>query len=144
MMSLKSAKTANIDVGIPNTPDFLQDVDRTGSADWRFYATGVVLCLVNLMAAWDATTLSIALPVGASPVRINLLGVELTSVRTDDSEDTTGFNIQHLLAGARFSRRSDEFLAVIRYALRGLWQKGNAPYGTARLRRGIVRRCCLQ
>lgn len=31
--------------------------------DWRFYATGVCLALVNLVMAWDATAISIALPV---------------------------------------------------------------------------------
>ncbi|KAJ4297665.1 hypothetical protein N0V90_005559 [Kalmusia sp. IMI 367209] len=30
--------------------------------DWRFYATGVCLALVNLVMAWDATAISIALP----------------------------------------------------------------------------------
>ncbi|KAF2256814.1 MFS general substrate transporter, partial [Trematosphaeria pertusa] len=29
---------------------------------WRFYATGVCMCLVNLVMAWDATAISIALP----------------------------------------------------------------------------------
>lgn len=31
--------------------------------DWRFYATGVCLALVNLALAWDSTAISIALPV---------------------------------------------------------------------------------
>jgi hypothetical protein len=31
--------------------------------EWRFYATGICLCLLNLVAAWDATALSLALPV---------------------------------------------------------------------------------
>ncbi|KAL1606712.1 hypothetical protein SLS60_004119 [Paraconiothyrium brasiliense] len=30
--------------------------------DWRFYATGICLALVNLVMAWDATAISIALP----------------------------------------------------------------------------------
>lgn len=31
--------------------------------DWRFYATGVCLALVNFVLAWDSTAISIALPV---------------------------------------------------------------------------------
>jgi hypothetical protein len=31
--------------------------------EWRFYATGICLCLLNLVAALDATALSLALPV---------------------------------------------------------------------------------
>lgn len=31
--------------------------------DWRFYATGVCLAVVNLALAWDSTAISIALPV---------------------------------------------------------------------------------
>lgn len=35
----------------------------TLEVDWRFYATGICLALVNLVMAWDATAISIALPV---------------------------------------------------------------------------------
>ena len=34
--------------------------------DWRFYATGVCLAVVNLALAWDSTAISIALPVCAT------------------------------------------------------------------------------
>jgi hypothetical protein len=33
------------------------------AVDWSFYATGCSLCLVNLVIAWDATAVSVALPV---------------------------------------------------------------------------------
>jgi hypothetical protein len=33
------------------------------AVEWRFYMTGCCLCLLNLVAAFDATALSIALPV---------------------------------------------------------------------------------
>jgi len=39
----------------------------TIEADWRFYATGICLALVNLVMAWDATAISIALPVRLAP-----------------------------------------------------------------------------
>ena len=41
------------------------------AADWSFYATGGSLCLVNLIIAWDATAVSIALPV-CSPNRLTM------------------------------------------------------------------------
>ena len=47
--------------------DLLKEVERVGSVvsvvDWRFYSTGTCICLLNLLVAWDATSLSIVLPV---------------------------------------------------------------------------------
>lgn len=43
--------------------DLLREVEKVASVDWRFYTTGACLCVVNLVAAWDTTTLPIALPV---------------------------------------------------------------------------------
>lgn len=47
--------------------DLLKEVEHLKEVvevvDWRFYATGVCMCLVNLVMAWDATAISIALPV---------------------------------------------------------------------------------
>jgi len=34
--------------------------------DWRFYSTSACLCLLNLVAAWDATSLAVVLPVRGS------------------------------------------------------------------------------
>jgi hypothetical protein len=39
------------------------------ATDWSFYATSGSLCLVNLVIAWDATAVSIALPVCVAPWR---------------------------------------------------------------------------
>ena len=36
------------------------------TVDWGYYSTVACLCLLNLMAAWEATTLSVALPVRSS------------------------------------------------------------------------------
>jgi hypothetical protein len=48
--------------------DLLREVEKVVSLDWRFYTTGACLCLVNLVAAWDATSLPIALPVSNKPI----------------------------------------------------------------------------
>jgi hypothetical protein len=40
-----------------------EKMEKVASVDWQFYATGLCLCLLNLVAAWDATALSLALPV---------------------------------------------------------------------------------
>jgi hypothetical protein len=50
--------------------DLMKEVEKVkivaevvGDVDWRFYATGGSLCLLNLVAAWDATSLAVVLPV---------------------------------------------------------------------------------
>lgn len=42
--------------------------------DWRFYATGVCLAVVNLALAWDSTAISIALPVCCVPFHCGARG----------------------------------------------------------------------
>ncbi|KAF2711951.1 MFS general substrate transporter [Pleomassaria siparia CBS 279.74] len=50
--------------------DILKEVEKVkvvvDVVDWRFYSTGVCICLLNLVAAWDATSLSVVLPIIAS------------------------------------------------------------------------------
>jgi hypothetical protein len=53
--------------------DLLREVEKVASVDWRFYTTGACLCVVNLVAAWDTTTLPIALPVSTPTPRCTLL-----------------------------------------------------------------------
>lgn len=47
--------------------DLLKEVEKVkivvDVVDWRFYSTGLCICLLNLVAAWDATSLAIVLPV---------------------------------------------------------------------------------
>lgn len=46
--------------------DLLKEVEKVKTVvdvvDWRFYSTGLCICLLNLVAAWDATSLAIVLP----------------------------------------------------------------------------------
>lgn len=75
--SLKSSKTGSKskideekrDYGSAKSSIELKEVliekssEGRDAVEWRFYATGICLCLLNLVAAWDATALSLALPV---------------------------------------------------------------------------------
>lgn len=53
--------------------DLLKEVEKVANVDWRFYSTGACICLLNLIAAWDATTLSISLPVTSCPLLAEVL-----------------------------------------------------------------------
>lgn len=67
----QSERVASVSSSNFSTPslDFLKDVttERVREVfevvDWRFYITASCICLLNLVTAWDATALSIALPV---------------------------------------------------------------------------------
>ncbi|KAF2470723.1 MFS general substrate transporter [Lindgomyces ingoldianus] len=50
----------------PTTEILLKEVDRVRKVDWRFHITLACICMLNLVAAWDATSLSIILPTIAS------------------------------------------------------------------------------
>jgi hypothetical protein len=65
MSSRSLSSVPNIDMTevVLTVEDEVRDV-----VDWRFYVTGVCLCAVNLMAAWEATMLSVALPVSSNCV----------------------------------------------------------------------------
>lgn len=41
-------------------------IEKVASVDWRSYFTGVCLCVLNLVVAWDASMLSIALSVSCT------------------------------------------------------------------------------
>jgi hypothetical protein len=71
--------------------DLLKEVEKVkiavevvGGMDWRFYATGGCLCLLNLVAAWDATSLAIVLPVSFNslPLMARLIVYTDNSVHT--------------------------------------------------------------
>ena len=65
--SLKRAST-NLTKEMGNLKGSAVNLKTTvaNAADWSFYATGASLCVVNLIIAWDATAVSIALPVCSS------------------------------------------------------------------------------
>jgi hypothetical protein len=58
---------SRISVELLKNVDLLKEVEKkatvVASIDWRFYVTGISLCFLNLVAAWDATMLPMSLPV---------------------------------------------------------------------------------
>ncbi|KAF2272797.1 MFS general substrate transporter [Westerdykella ornata] len=58
--------------------DWLKEVERAAAEkvnglDWKFHATGAALFILNLVVAWDATTLPIALPTIATTLKGGVL-----------------------------------------------------------------------
>ncbi|KAF2105339.1 major facilitator superfamily domain-containing protein [Lophiotrema nucula] len=61
---LKRSSTPNTELLLKGRQSLerIKSVKKVGEWNWRFYATGLALVIINLVAAWDATALPIALP----------------------------------------------------------------------------------
>ncbi|ORY13563.1 major facilitator superfamily domain-containing protein [Clohesyomyces aquaticus] len=46
----------------PTTEIIQKEFERVRGVEWKFYLTFLCICILNLMAAWDATSLPIAIP----------------------------------------------------------------------------------
>lgn len=104
--------------------DVLKEVERVSSVvDWRFYLTGACICLLNLVAAWDVTTLSTALPV-SSPSKF-IIKARRTNVYVDYCDSTSRLGSRLLLAGRVFLGCCDMFSAALRSIQRHLWSKAD-------------------
>ncbi len=70
--SIEKVPTAVADSSSPRelSPDAKPDA-LSFKTDWRFFAAFGALCVIVLMVALDATSLSVALPVCASPSGLN-------------------------------------------------------------------------
>jgi hypothetical protein len=89
----------------------LVELKRVASADWRFYTTGVCLCVMNLVAAWDATAISIALPVSQ---RQNTPLLMILKVALDDCDEVGRFHFRDILGPALVFRDGNQLLTAFR------------------------------